>query len=109
MARKNKWKTKVGRDCVSLDTALARWLGPRLVFLSKHTNGVPQGFIDRHGFDDIDMAHDQWRKQMGEAGEALSLYGRVYDIESISEAQAVTDRAGEAMKWVAEWFFGLWD
>lgn len=109
MARKNKWKTKVGRDCVSLDTALARWLGERLTFLAKHSNGVPQQFIEVRGIADTDMAHDQWRKEMREAGEVLSKYGKVYDLDTVEEAQAVTVKAVEAMEWVAEWFLGLWD
>lgn len=110
MARKNKWKTKVGRDCVSLDTALARWLGKRLLFLAKHSNGVPQQFIEERKIEDTDAAHDQWRKEMREAGETLTRYGtKLYDLDTVEETQALAVDAVEAMEWVAHWFLGLWD
>lgn len=110
MTRKNKWRTKVGRDCVSLDTALARWLGKRLLFLAKHSNGVPQQFIEVRGIPDTDEAHQQWRKEMREAGEVLVAFGTtLYDLETAEETRDLSLKAVEAMEWVAEWFLGLWD
>jgi CubicO group peptidase (beta-lactamase class C family) len=43
---KNVWTSKVGRDCVSLDTSLCRWLGKRLSHLATHSTGVPVDYID---------------------------------------------------------------
>lgn len=110
MVRKNKWKTKVGRDCVSLDTALARWLGERLTFLAKHSNGVPQAFIEERQIANTDEAHDQWRKEMREAGETLTRYGtNMYDIDDVEDRAVLALDAVEAMEWVAKYFLGLWD
>lgn len=91
---RHTWRTPLGQDCISLDTALARWLGPRLVFLSENTHGFPS-----EG-DPL-----EWELSLRVNGEALIAYA---DPEAFDDEEK--REAGErAMKWVAENFRDLWD
>lgn len=86
------WGTSVGKDCISLDIALGKWLGERLVYLSYRKNlGCPVGYKggDRN-----------WRRDMLRHGQALVEYG--------AEACEDSDQAVIAMKWVTDNFEMLW-
>lgn len=90
---KRKWGTKVGRDCISLDTSLTKWLGRRLVHLGQHTGSHP-----------CNMTHDEWRTLLVRHGNALTDYSKnrydtdVYDVP-----------AQEALAWVSANLGMLWD
>lgn len=86
------WGTPVGKDCISLDIALGKWLGERLVYLSYRENlGCPVGYAG---------GAETWRKDMLRHGQALVEYG--------AEASEDSNKAVNAMKWVAENFDKLW-
>ena len=115
MGKKNKsvWCSKVGHDCVSLDTALCRWLGKRLSHLAKHSTGVPQDYIDLvNSMQDIDrdtkFYHKCWKREMSASGEALTRYGNIHH-EGGEDTPEVLDDAQSAMRWVAKWLPNLWD
>ena len=84
------WGTPLGQDCIDFDTSLARWLGDRLEFLSKHTNTHPTNY------DTL----EHWHKDLSHHGNTLQKY-----------AQNSTEikNAREAMRWVAEHFGAFWD
>lgn len=110
---KSAWDTKLGRDCVSLDTALCRWLGKRLSYLAKHSNAVPVSYIDAckfesgaEGFDEL--YHECWKREMSAAGESLTRYCNMFQMESAEVTAAIAD-GREAMRWVAKWLPDLWD
>lgn len=109
MARKNKWETKVGRDCVSLDTSLARWLSKRLLFLAQHGDGYPVRFAEQVGNDDENLLHAMWQNELTHAGVALERYAKQYDEQDIKAANARVRNGQAAMRWVAEWMPHLWD
>lgn len=117
MGKKNKgkgvWSSKVGRDCVSLDISLCRWLGKRLSHLAKHSAGVPQDYIDliktMHDEDrDTKFYHKCWKREMAAAGEALTLYSDIFKT-SVADTSPVLADGQDAMKWVAKWLPNLWD
>lgn len=115
MGKKSKgvWSSKVGHDCVSLDTALCRWLGKRLSHLAKHSTGVPQDYIDLvKSMQDIDrdtkFYHKCWKREMSASGEALTRYGNIHH-EGGEDTPEVLDDAQSAMRWVAKWLPNLWD
>jgi hypothetical protein len=120
MGKKSKsvWSSKVGRDCVSLDTKMCRWLGKRLSHLAKYSTGVPQDYINlvesmHDEGRDTKFFHKCWKREMSAAGEALTRYGNMFrdgmvkgDVEVTS---TVLDDAQSAMRWVAKWLPNLWD
>lgn len=115
MGKKSKgvWSSKVGHDCVSLDTALCRWLGKRLSHLAKHSTGVPQDYIDLvKSTQDIDrdtkFYHKCWKREMSASGEALTRYGNIHH-EGGEDTPEVLGDAQSAMRWVAKWLPNLWD
>jgi len=111
MTRKNKWKTKVGRDCVSLDTSLARWLSARLLFLSEHGTGVPVLFMEELAERmevDTEQAHALWKHELAFAGVGLERYSNYYD-EDVEAAELTIAHGQNAMRWVAKWLPNLWD
>lgn len=111
MGKKNKWKTKVGRDCVSLDTSLARWLSKRLLFLSEHSTGVPVQFMqelaDRMEVD-TEQAQALWRHELAHAGVSLERYSELHECD-ISENASRIAAGQNALRWVAKWLPSLWD
>lgn len=108
MGKKNVWGSKVGRDAASLDTALCRWLGKRLMHLSTHTTGVPVAFINENQKLDEDHQAAVWRSMMLVQAENLLAYGNLYESEP-EEADFVVARGREAMHWVAKWLPHLWN
>jgi hypothetical protein len=110
---KNVWTSKVGRDCVSLDTSLCRWLGKRLSHLATHSTGVPVDYIDMckaMSDDDRDekFYHNCWKREMSAAGEALTLYGDMFKNSGADNSPVLSD-GQDAMRWVAKWLPNLWD
>jgi hypothetical protein len=93
------WGTPVGQDCISLDTALCRWLGQRLLFMAEHTNSHDPAYTE-----------DAWKDTL--AGHAISLlrwadrYGNDWplkdEIRHYEDAQA-------ALRWCAANLASLWD
>ena len=100
----SKWNTWVGVDCIDLHSALAHWLGERLIHLGEHTNGTPYAYCRKFstGEDtfDEDDAYAAWKADLTANGKALLAY--VEDVETLPAAQ-------EAMRWVADNLGLLWD
>lgn len=94
-----KWETPVGADCIDLHSALARWLGERLIHLGEHTNGIPMPYVSKFPGDD-DAAFAAWKADLTTHGKALLAY--VEDDETLPAAQ-------EAIRWVADNLGLLWD
>ena len=92
------WGTEIGQDCITLKTSLAKWLGPRLVFLAEHTTSHAPGFYESEEVQQ--QATDLFLGQMTKHGNALIEFSE--NEESDVEAKA-------AMLWVAENFVHLWD
>jgi hypothetical protein len=92
------WGTDIGQDSLSLNVSLAKWLGPRLVFLAENTTSLAPGAFEN------EEAHKQATKlfleQMTMHGNVLIEYGE--NEENDIEAKT-------AMFWVAENFVHLWD
>lgn len=112
MGKKKPWKTKIGRDCASLDIALARWLSERLLFLAQHSAGVPVEFMDEltQRMDvDTDEAHRIWKHELTHAGVALDRYAGQFEDESIDGQRSRVSAGQNAMRWVAKWLPHLWD
>lgn len=112
MGKKNKWKTKVGRDCVSLDTSLARWLSARLLFLSEHTTGVPVQFMQELAGRmevDTEQAHALWKHELAFAGVGLERYAKHHEEEDARAEELTIAHGQNAMRWVAKWLPDLWD
>jgi hypothetical protein len=81
------WGTEMGQDCITLKVSLAKWLGPRLLFLADNTH---RGTGQLREFADPMARH----------GRALVLYAESAE----HEPEAVV-----AMRWVADHFSSLWD
>mgnify|MGYP000110811880 CR=1 FL=1 len=92
------WGTEIGQDCISLKAPLAKWLGPRLVFLAKHTTSHAPGLYETE--DAQQQATDLFLGQMAKHGNALIEFGENEDTD---------DEAKAAIFWVAENFIHLWD
>lgn len=85
------WGTKVGRDCISLNTALCRWLGKRLTFLSEHTKSYPL----------VGYTAEEWSATLKKHGETLTSYAEnIYDLPD-KETTALYKEAQRALMWVA--------
>ena len=110
MGKKSKsvWSSKVGRDCVSLDTSLCRWLGKRLAHLAKHTTGVPVVFINENPQLGEDVHAAVWRSVMAVHADNLIAYGNMYDAEPEAHDDII-GRGKDAVQWVAKWLPHLWD
>jgi hypothetical protein len=81
------WGTEIGQECITLKVSLAKWLGPRLLFLAQHTH---RGTAQLREFADAMAVH----------GRALVVYGESGDGEP---------EAAIAMRWVADHLSSLWD
>ena len=112
------WGTKVGKDCVSLDSNLCRWLGKRLFFLSLYTSTAPgdlvatlPGDTDEEYFKAISDANLKWRSDLRYFGEALTKYGNRHKVGNVStiEEDEMREKAQAALRWVAKNLGSLWD
>lgn len=93
------WSTPIGKDCISLDTSLCRWLGERLVFMSDHANSFDPSV------DDIDA----WKRLLYGYGHDLLAWTQHWDCETAEDERAVYERAQVALHWVADNLGTLWD
>lgn len=97
------------RDCWSLDLALAKWLAPRLRYLSEHARGCPcDPFLS---FSNDDESIEKWKDQLAEAAKALESYKAEWDNPDSTSASVVeaNERTRKAIQWVADHFEQLWD
>lgn len=108
-----KWKDDpIGKDCINLNTTLARWLALRLQFLGDNTNGWP--ITDYFGEDDeasqeeYDRQYRNWRIELLDTAKALKDYADA-DGNFDTEYEIRTERVQKAMQWVADNFTNLWD
>lgn len=101
------WGTPVGQDCISLDTALCRWLGERLSFLAQHGNSAPYGY---GGTDNIEVSLNFYEFHLSLHSASLLRWADRYNESWTAEEDAshYAD-AQEAMRWVADNLGTLWD
>jgi hypothetical protein len=90
------WETTIGKDCISLDSSLAKWIAPRLKFLAEHGNTYPPQYTEKY-----------WQNELTMHGEILEAYAMAqacgYNHDDMyQDAQA-------SIKWVAEHLKHLWD
>jgi hypothetical protein len=95
-AFKKLWGSPVGKDCVSLDTSMCKWLGDRLIFLANNTQSAPIGHTEM-----------RWRRELTEQGHALLAWGNKY--ETNADETIAYPKAQKAMRWVARNLGKLWD
>ena len=91
------WKTTVGRDAANLHRSLAKWLGERLIFLAKQTQGHPPRFT-----------FDEWVNTLAKHGEAMLTYAQD-DYEDDEEETTAYRNAQNAMFFVTRNLGDLWD
>lgn len=94
------WKTEVGSDCISLDEALCKWLGERLIFLGENCHSIPMIYVGRP--DGI------WEAELKANGSALLAYSEQKSdrVDALVKDYAA---AQEAIRWVAGNLGDLWD
>jgi len=92
------WTSPLGKDCVSLDTSLCKWLGDRLIFLATYTQSAPIGHTDM-----------RWRRELAEHGQALLAWDNHFELDAEQEEAAAYAHAQKAMRWVATHLGKLWD
>lgn len=92
------WGTPIGQDCISLNASLAKWLGPRLVFLADHTTSLAPGNYATE--EEHEAVTKKFLGEMRAHGESLIEYGNAEDNDAAAE---------NALRWVAENFIYLWD
>lgn len=103
------------RDCWSLDTAMAKWLAPRLRYMSEIAHGAPWGYPNEVEFagsdpDEVETDFEAWKVDLLAASKALAAYASVYDDDlDYDSERRVFDAGKDAMKWVAKNFPSLWD
>ena len=116
-----KWMDDpIGKDCINLNTTLARWLALRLQFLGDNTNGWP--ITDYFGEDDeasqeeYDRQYRNWRIELWDTAKALKDYadmkegeGTVDEFDESGKAEKIISDAKKAIQWVAKNFVNLWD
>jgi len=98
---KATWGTPIGKDCVSLDTTLCKWLGDRLVFSAAHASGHP-----------LRYSHKRWKRELSENGNALLVWANHYDTDYGTNHDKETEdyaNAQRALRWVARKLGNLWD
>ncbi len=103
------------RDCWNLDHSLAKWLVPRLRFLSKNTASAPIGYpnltIDIGGNWEAKTDFEAWSRDLGIAADQLEAWverQEFYDGD-FEKDKMMFDDSKKAMMWVAEWYHSLWD
>lgn len=92
------WGTPAGKDCVSLDTSLCRWLGARLLFLAEHTNSHPNGW-----------GYEAWKTTLHLHGTVLALWGDHFELVDHTEEETAYANAQDSLRWVADNLGDLWD
>jgi hypothetical protein len=95
---KARWGSKVGKDCVSLDHALCKWLGKRLVHLGMFTDSYVEG-----------SDYNTWRTQLIAAGVALYNYTKLHNIDDDAKRDKVISEAKSNLHWIADNLGHFWD
>ena len=105
-----KWKDDpIGKDCINLNTTLARWLALRLQFLGDNTNGWPITFcLGCASQEEYDRQYRNWRIELWDTAKALKDYADA-DGNFDTEYEIRTERVQKAIQWVADNFTNLWD
>lgn len=98
------------RDCWSMDTAMAKWLAPRLRHMSEVAHGAPCGYPNKTPAFDSETDFQAWKDDLMRASEAMLAYANVDYMEdlSVEEENKIHKAGNEAMKWIAEHFTSLW-
>lgn len=110
------WGTPIGQDCISLNASLAKWLGPRLLFLANHAIGCPSSYFE--GEETFERDEKAYLDDLTKHGNALVQYAKDERAEAETDADIMAQADIEtreeadaqlAMIWVAENFIHLWD
>ena len=90
----------LNNDCINLNLALAKFLAPRLAYMAKEYTSHP-----------MSMEHDDWKRELTTASDALNDYIKSYDEWEDSPFADVESNEGvdDAMLFVAAHFHDLWD
>lgn len=105
-----KWETPIGKDCISLCSTLARWLGERLVHLGTHTKcypitNAPMAVQDKF---DTDTMLAMWKHELLHHGAILVRYAEDNE-DTMEYTLALHADADASMTWVACNWQKLWD
>ena len=104
-----KWESDtIGKDCINLNTTLARWLSIRLQFLGDNTNGWPLVTDKEETQEEYDRQYRNWRIELWDTAKALKDYADA-DGNFDTEYEIRTERVQKAMECVAKNFVNLWD
>jgi hypothetical protein len=104
-----KWKDDpIGKDCINLNTTLARWLALRLQFLGDNTSGWPLVTDKEETQEEYDRQYRNWRIELWDTAKALKDYADA-DGNFDTEYEIRTERVQKAMQWVADNFTNLWN
>lgn len=98
---KATWGTPIGKDCISLDTSLCKYLGDRLAFLAEYTTSHPCGYSEK-----------RWKRELADNAQALMAWANHFATDYAGNyAQEAEDckNAQRAMRWVARNLGKLWD
>ena len=113
-----KWMDDpIGKDCINLNTSLARWLSIRLQFLGDNTNGWPITFcLGCASQEEYDRQYSNWRIELWDTAKALKDYAdmmegkeTVDEFDESGKAEKIISDAKKAIQWVADNFTNLWD
>ena len=91
---------QIAQDCVQLDQALARWLGPRLNRMT-FSHSFPLTYRNREN------PYKEWITELRVHGDALMEYGG--DAKYDCRTGEVERNAIKAMEFVAKNLIALWD
>ena len=104
-----KWESDtIGKDCINLNTTLARWLSIRLQFLGDNASGWPLVTDKEETQEEYDRQYRNWRIELWDTAKALKDSADA-DGNFDTEYEIRTERVQKAMQWVADNFTNLWD
>ena len=98
------------KDTWSLDTALAKWILPRLKYLKDNKQGCP--FID--GFEEVyknnDASEEEWEQIYNAWDEIMSKMILAFELTlTDSSEEEDEEKIKEGMKLFARYYRNLWD
>jgi len=92
------WGSPIGRDCVSLDITLCKWLGERMIYLAEHSNSYHP-----------DMTYESWTGRLMQHGHALLAYHEHWETDCDKPTEYFHSKATQAMLFVAANLGHFWD
>lgn len=92
------WRTPVGQDCISLDSALCEWLALRLAFLAEHHHSYP-----------AHMTPDRWKQTLRKHAATFAAYELHWHAATLEAENDLIADAQKSMRWVANNLPTLWD